>query len=169
VLDIVLLWSIWHTRSQKKIDIKSSVFLPDLYRAVIRYPKSLLPFPVRYVITFTPSFIQSPECAYLSSSTWKPLFMFLHLIFPCTASYCIPHAMIKCRMNILISNFTCLMAWFFPREDCSIRPLVVGSEIALSARMQSLSFAGSPRCAFTLTKQATVAAEILFRSHDLES
>ena len=39
-----------------------------------------------------------------------------------------------------------------------------GSEIALSARMSVPSFAGSPRCAFTLTKKVAVPAAILFRS-----
>ena len=39
-----------------------------------------------------------------------------------------------------------------------------GSEIALSNRMSAHSFAGSPRCAFTLTKKVAVPAAILFRS-----
>jgi len=75
------------------------------------------------VITFTPFFISSPECAHLSPSTCKPLFMFLHLILCCPSSYCIPHAIIKCRMTILISYFPCLAARFSPREDCWIRSL----------------------------------------------
>jgi len=41
----------------------------------------------------------------------------------CPSLYCIPHAIIKRRMTILISYFPCLAAWFFPREYCSIRPL----------------------------------------------
>ena len=35
-----------------------------------------------------------------------------------------PHAIIIFRMTILISNLPCLAARFFPREDCSICPLV---------------------------------------------
>jgi len=78
---------------------------------------------VLYVITFALSFISSPKCAHLSPSTCKPLFMFLHLVLCCPSSSCISHAIIKCRMTILISYFPCLVARFFPREDCSIRPL----------------------------------------------
>ena len=37
-----------------------------------------------------------------------------------------------------------------------------GSEIALSARMSTPSFAGSPQCAFTLTKKVAVPAAIVF-------
>jgi len=40
----------------------------------------------------------------------------------------------------------------------------IGSEIALSDRMLNLSFAGFPRCAFTLTKKVAVPAAILFCS-----
>jgi len=40
---------------------------------------------------------ESHECAHLSPSTCKPLFMFLHLVLRCPSSYCIPHAIIKCR------------------------------------------------------------------------
>jgi len=39
------------------------------------------------------------------------------------APYCIPHAIIKCRMTILISCFPCLAARVFLRENCSIRLL----------------------------------------------
>ena len=38
-----------------------------------------------------------------------------------------------------------------------------GSEIAVFARMSAASFAGSPRCTFTLTKKVAVPAAILFR------
>jgi len=41
-----------------------------------------------YVIIFTPFFISSPECAHLSPSTCKLLFMFLRLILYCPSSYC---------------------------------------------------------------------------------
>jgi len=41
----------------------------------------------------------------------------------CPSLYCIPHAIIECRMMISISHFPCLAARFFLREDCSIRPL----------------------------------------------
>ena len=37
-------------------------------------------------------------------------------------------------------------------------------EIALSARMSASLFAGSPRCAFTLTRNITAPAVVLFRS-----
>jgi len=85
---------------------------------------------VLYVITFTPGplFISSPECAHLSPSTCKLVFMFLHLILCCPSLYCIPYAIIKCRMPILISYFPCLAARFSLEdcsslEDCLIRPL----------------------------------------------
>jgi len=78
---------------------------------------------VLYVITFAPLFISSPECAHLSPSTNKLLVMFLHLILCCPSPYCIPHAIIKCRMTILMSYFLCLAARFSPREDCLICPL----------------------------------------------
>ena len=74
-------------------------------------------------ITFTTLFISSPDCAHLSPSTCKPLFLFLHLILRCPSPYCIPHAIIPCQMNVLISYFPCLVARFFPRKDCSIRLL----------------------------------------------
>ena len=115
-------------------------------------------------------FISSPEGAHLPPSTCKLLLMFLHLILCCPSPYCIPDAVIKCRITILISYFPCLTARFFPREDCSIRPHhslpTLGSEIALSTtgRMLATSFASSPQCAFTLTKKVAVPAAILFHS-----
>ena len=122
-----------------------------------------------YVITFTPFFISSPECAHLSPNTCKPLIMFWHLILCCPSPYCIPHAIIKCRMTILISYFPCLAARCFHVKTawfvCWHHSLpTFGSEIALHARMLAPSFAGSPRCAFTLTKKVAVHAAILFRS-----
>jgi len=63
------------------------------------------------------------RCAYASPSTYQFPFIFWHLIFSCPSSYCIPYSIIKCRMMILMSYFSCLAARFFPREDCSIRPL----------------------------------------------
>jgi len=63
----------------------------------------LLVCAVLYVITFTSSFILSPECAHLSPNTCKLLFMFLHIILCCPSSYYIPHAIIECRMTILIN------------------------------------------------------------------
>jgi len=91
--------------------------------ALIRYLISLLVCAVLYVITFTPFFKSSPECTHLFPGTCKLFFMFWNLILCCPSSYCIPHATIKCRMTILISYVPCLAARFFPREDCSIRPL----------------------------------------------
>ena len=78
---------------------------------------------LRTLVTFTPLFISSPECAHLSPNTCKILFMLLHLILCCPSPYCIPHAIIECRMTILISYFPCLAARFSPRENWSIRPL----------------------------------------------
>ena len=49
--------------------------------------------------------------------------MFLHLILCRPSPYCIPYAIIECRMTILISYVPCLAARLSPREDCSIRPL----------------------------------------------
>jgi len=146
-----------------------SVLLQNLHHALIRYLISLLLCAVLYVITFAPSFISSSECAHLSPSTCKPLFMFLHLNLCCPSSNCISHAIIKCRMMILISYFPCLTARFFPHKDCSIRLLApilptFGSEITLSARMSTPSCASSPRCTFTLTRKVAVPAAILFRN-----
>ena len=93
--------------------------MQDLNHALVRYLISLLVCAVLYVITFTPFFISSPECAHLSPSTCRLLFMFWHLIFCCSSSHCIPHAIIKCRLTILISYFPCLAAHFFQREDWS--------------------------------------------------
>jgi len=42
-------------------------------------------------------------------------------------------------------------------------------EIALSAWMSASSFAGSPRCAFTLTRNVAVPAVVLFRSSSIAS
>jgi len=47
----------------------------------------------------------------------KLLFMFLHLILCCPSPYCIPRAIIKCRMTILISYFPCLAARFSTEAD----------------------------------------------------
>ena len=50
--------------------------------------------------------------------------MFLHLVLWCPSSCdCIPYAITKCRMTILISYLPCLPAQFLLREDCLIRPL----------------------------------------------
>jgi len=111
------------THDFKNSVINPSILLQDLHHASIRFLISLLVCVVLYVITFTPLFISSPECAHLSPSTCKLLFMFLHLILCCPSPYCIPHAIIKCRMTILISYFPCLAARFSSGEDCSIRPL----------------------------------------------
>jgi len=66
--------------------------LQDLYHVMVRCLISLLVCAVLYVIiTFTPYFISSPECADLSPSTCKLLFMFLHLTLRCPSSYFMPH------------------------------------------------------------------------------
>jgi len=124
---------------------------------------------VLYVTTFTPILISSPECAHLSPSTCKPLFMFLHRIVCCPSPYCIPHAIIKCRVTILTTYFPCLAARFFHVKTARFVRWhhflpTFGSEIALSARMSASSFAGSARCTFTLTKKVAVPAAILFHS-----
>jgi len=74
-------------------------------------------------------------------------------------------------MTIWISYFPCLTARFFHVKTARLgfvrweHPLpTFGSEIALSARISSPSFASSPRCAFTLTRNVAVHAAILFRS-----
>ena len=113
---------------------------------------------VLYVVTFTPLFISSPECAHLLPSTCKLLFMFWHIILHCTFLYCIPHAIIECRMTILISDFPCLAAWFFHVKTARLVRRhhslpAFRSEITLSARMSVPSSASSPRCTFTLTQK----------------
>ena len=112
-----------HTWFQEFSAINPSILLQDLYHTLIRCLISLLVCTVLYVITFTPPFISLPECARMTPSTCKLLFMFLHLILCCPSSYCIPHAIIKCRMTI--SYFPCLATRLFqgPCEDCSIRLL----------------------------------------------
>jgi len=111
------------TQDFKNFIINPSVLLQDLHNALVRCLISLLVCAVLYVTTLTPFFISSPECVHLFPSTCKPLFMFWHLILHYPSSYCIPHAIIERQMTILISYFPCLAARFFPREDCSIRPL----------------------------------------------
>ena len=54
-----------------------------------------------YDISYSCLCVQSPECAHLSPSTCKLLLIFLHLILCCPSPYCIPHAIIECRMTIL--------------------------------------------------------------------
>jgi len=120
VIDIALLCPSSHTWFQDFPVIIPSVLLQDLHYALIRCLISLLVCVVLYVITLIAYFISLPECAHLSPSTCKLLFMFLHLILCCPSLNCIPHAIIKCRMTILISYFPCLAARFPPREDCSI-------------------------------------------------
>ena len=48
---------------------------------------------VLYVITFASLFIPSPECAHMSPSTCKPLFIFLHLILCSPSSLVRPSAL----------------------------------------------------------------------------
>ena len=43
------------------------------------------------------------------------------------------------------------------------------TEIALSAWMSASSFAGSPRCAFTLTRNVAAHAAVLFRNFSITS
>ena len=43
------------------------------------------------------------------------------------------------------------------------------SDIALSARMSASSFAGSPQCAFTLTRKVAVPAPVLAQSNSIAS
>jgi len=156
VIDIVLLCPSSHTWFQEFSVINPSVLLQDLYHALVRCLVSLLMCAVLYVITFTPSFISSPECVHLSPSTCEPLIMFLHLIL--CSSYCIPHAIIKCRIDDLEKLLSLprgtvishIKTARFVRWNHSLPTF--GSAIALSARMSATSFAGSPWCAFTLTK-----------------
>jgi len=111
--------------------------------------------------------ISSPECAHLSPSTCKLIFMFLHLILCCPSPCCIPHTIIKCRVSILISYFPCLAAWFFPHEDCSIRPLAplfAYIRIWNSFIRQNVGSLNRWFSSFTLTKTVAVSAAILFCS-----
>jgi len=148
-----------HTWFQEFSVINPSVLLQYLHDGLIRCLISLLVTAVLFVITFTPFFISSPECNYLSPSTCKLLFMFWHLILCCPSSYCITHAIMKCRMTILICYFPCLAARVFPREDCSIlAPLFAYLRIWNSLIWQNVgpSFTIFPRCSFTLTKKVAV-------------
>ena len=95
-----------------------------------------------YIITFTLFFISSPECAHLSPSTCKPLFMFLHLILCRPSPCCIPHDINKCRMTILISYFPASRHGFSHVKTARLVRWhhslpTFGSEIALSARMSA--------------------------------
>jgi len=112
VFDIVILCPVSgsHTLFQVNCVINLRVLLQDLHHALIRCLILLLVYAVLYVNTFTPSFILTTECFHLSPNTCKPLFMFLHLIFCCPSSHCIPHAIFNCQMTILIRYFTCLVA-----------------------------------------------------------
>ena len=94
LIDIVLLSSSSQARSQELSVIDLSILLPDLHRALMQYLKSSLVCAVFYVIKFTPIFVSSSECAYLSPSIRQLLFMFWHfnLIYP--SSCCISHAII---------------------------------------------------------------------------
>jgi len=105
----------------------------------------------------------------LSLSTCKSLFMFLHLILCCPSSNCISHAIIKCRMTILISYFPCLTARFFPRKDCWIRPLAplfavlrIWNSFLLQNVFSFIRRVFSMR--FALTRKVAVPTAILFRS-----
>ena len=83
-----------HTWFQEFPVINPSVLLQDLHHALIRFLITLLVYAGLYVITFAPLFISSPECAHLSPSTCKLLFMFLHLILCCLSPYWMSHAII---------------------------------------------------------------------------
>jgi len=84
----------------------------------------------------------------------------LRLILCCPSPYCMPHAIIKCRITILITYFPCLARLV----SLHLSLPAFESEIALSARTLAPSFAGSPWCAFTLTMKVAVPAAILFRN-----
>ena len=84
-------------------------------------------------------------------SRLKLLFIFWHLILCCPSLYCIPHAIIKCQMTILLYYFPCLAARFFHVKTARYVRWhhslpTFGFEIALSARMSAPSFAGSHIC-----------------------
>ena len=123
VIDIALLCPSLHTWFQEFSVINPSVLLQDLHHALVRCLISLLVCANLYVIIFTPFFISSPECAFLSPSTCKPLFIFApHSLLPIFVLH--PHDSIKCRMTILMTDyFPCLAARGIPCEDCSIRLL----------------------------------------------
>jgi len=135
VIDTILLCPGSQTRFQQSSVINPSVLLQDLDHAVVtvRYLISLLVCAVLrvYVITFTPHFKSSPEWASVSWSTCE-----LHIIFSLPRGMGLPHLK---------------TAWFM-RWHHSLPTF--RSEIASSARMSAPSFAGPPRCAFTLTRCA---------------
>ena len=166
-MDIVLLCPSSHTWFQAFFVINPSVLQQYLHHALIQHLASLLVCAVLYVITFTPSFILSPECAHLSPNTCKPFFMFCTVFSAqcCPSSNCISHAIIRCRMTILIWYFPWLTAQFFPREDCPIRPSPLFAYLRIwnSLMCQNVG-CRSIRCAFSLTKKVAVPAAILFRS-----
>ena len=79
VIDIALLCPSLHTQFQEFLAINPSALLQDLHHVLILgwCLISLLVCAVLYVITFASLFIPSPECAHMSPSTCKPLFIFL--------------------------------------------------------------------------------------------
>jgi len=81
------------------------------------------------------------------SSCFGTLFWHLNLRRSYPSSYCIPHAIIKCRMTNFISYIPCLAARFFPLEDCSIRPLSLLVCAVLYVITFTPSFMSSPECA----------------------
>jgi len=96
---------------------------------------------VLHVITFSLAFTLSPECAHLFPNTCKLLCICLHRIFRCLSSYCIPYAIIKCQMTMLINYFPGLAARFFPPENCLIHllaPLLVYLRILNSLILQNV-------------------------------
>jgi len=78
-----------NTRSSALARSRSTKFMPcpsheprsqcsDIGFTFLPFSRRFLVCAVLYVITFTPFFKSSPECAHLSANTCKPLFMFLH-------------------------------------------------------------------------------------------
>ena len=107
------------THDFKNFLLSTQVFCFKIFGASHRYlyGQSSMLSPLHQVIT-----IVAWVCSFVSN-TCKPLFMFLHLILCCPSPCCIPPAIMKCRVTILIIDFPCLATQFFPREDCLIRPL----------------------------------------------
>jgi len=110
-------------------------------------------------VLITTSFILSPE--HLQAS--------LHVLAPpSTLPLLVMHPSRYYEMSIdnLDKLLSCLAARLFSREDCSIRPLAplfaylrIWNSLIHQNVGRSRSFAGSPRCACTLTKKMFVPAE----------
>ena len=164
---LLLLCPSLHTQIQIKSVINQSVLLQDFQNTLVRCPILLFVCAVLYVTNFTPFFISSLECAHLSPSTCKPLFMFWHFILCCSSLNCIAHAIPSHNYQLSKDNFdmprgTVFSMWKLLYSSVGTTLCLPSDlEIALSARMSAPSVDGSPRYAFTLKKKVAVRAAVL--------